>query len=204
MPSILKVLSVFCLPFLLHATIDSGGSQTVVGAYHNHGSIGASFETRSSEVGSDGNHSGLIEVLYAPVTHAIVDVDVDGMDDRWEADNSLTVGVDDSFSDEDGDGVSALMEFLAGSDPNDANSFFKPIFTQQGGIYSLTLQSQLNRHYRFWVSADLETWVDWTDKTGTGELITFTFEPSSEDALSEFTAEELVKCFFRIELSFTQ
>ena len=192
------------LPLFLNAEIDSGGTQTAVGTYRNHSTLGASFETRSSEVGSYENHSGLIEVLYAPVMHAVVDVDVDGMDDRWEADYSLTVGVDDSSSDVDGDGVSALMEFLAGTDPNDSSSFFKPSFTQQEGIYSLSIQSQLNRNYRFWVSVDLETWVHWTDTTGTGETITFTFDPGSSDALSEFTAEELVKCFFRIELSFAQ
>jgi len=45
------------------------------------------------------------------------DVDNDDMADPWEADNGLTVGVDDSALDPDLDGLTNLDEFLGGTDP---------------------------------------------------------------------------------------
>ena len=202
MTFILKAIFLVSLPFLLNAGIDSGGGQSAVGGYQNHSSIGAAFATSASVLGGNDSHSGIIEVIYAPVIHAIVDVDSDGMDDRWEDANRLNVGENDSASDLDGDGVTALMEFLAGSDPNDSNSNLKPTIESDGARYFISIHSQLQRNYRFWVSVDLETWVHWIDHSGTGESMTFTFDPSSSEALSAFSAEALRNCFFRIELSF--
>ena len=198
------LILLFSSSFLHGAGIDSGGNKSTVGTLTNHGSIGAIVCSGTSTTGYLRSHAGLIEVLYAVPTSEADDSDNDNMPDAWEEENGLVVGFDDAGSDKDKDGISNLMEFLAGSDPNDSSSFFKPSFTQQQGIYSLTVQSQLNRNYRFWVSVDLETWVDWADDSGTGESLTFTFDPSSSEVLTEFTTEQLHNCFFRIELSLEQ
>lgn len=54
----------------------------------------------------------------------VADSDVDGMDDKFEIDNSppLNASRNDAAVDSDGDGLSNLTEYLRGSDPSDANS----------------------------------------------------------------------------------
>lgn len=49
------------------------------------------------------------------------DNDHDGMGDRWEEDNGLDPTRDDSLEDPDGDGVTNLMEYRLGSNPNEAD-----------------------------------------------------------------------------------
>jgi hypothetical protein len=53
------------------------------------------------------------------------DQDGDGMPDAWELAHGLVVGINDANLDPDGDGVTNLQEFLAGTDPQDINSFLK-------------------------------------------------------------------------------
>ena len=50
------------------------------------------------------------------------DEDQDGMHDTWEDENGLQIGTDDSGDDPDGDGASNLTEFLADTDPGDADT----------------------------------------------------------------------------------
>ncbi|MGA1793671.1 MAG: C25 family cysteine peptidase [Thermoplasmatota archaeon] len=59
------------------------------------------------------------------------DCDKDGMDDLWEYNNGLSVGVDDSGSDADEDGFSNLVEYQKGTDPKDDLSF--PTSGKDGG-----------------------------------------------------------------------
>ncbi|MCB1132039.1 MAG: hypothetical protein KDN05_12985, partial [Verrucomicrobiae bacterium] len=57
---------------------------------------------------------------------SFVDVEPDGMDDGWEIDNGLIVGVDDSAGDADSnggaDGLSNVLEYDNGTDPQDSDS----------------------------------------------------------------------------------
>ena len=51
-----------------------------------------------------------------------MDSDKDGMPDLWEQLHGLKVGEDDSKEDRDGDGVTNLEEFLAGTNPNNPDT----------------------------------------------------------------------------------
>ncbi len=46
------------------------------------------------------------------------DMDNDGMNDRWEAESLLNVAVNDAGSDNDGDGMTNIMEFILGMNPS--------------------------------------------------------------------------------------
>ena len=50
------------------------------------------------------------------------DTDLDGMDDDWETTYGLSVGTDDSADDLDGDSLTNLEEYLAGTDPSDTDT----------------------------------------------------------------------------------
>ncbi|MGA1873843.1 MAG: hypothetical protein ACMUHY_09250 [Thermoplasmatota archaeon] len=54
------------------------------------------------------------------------DIEPDGMLDRWEQANFLTIGYDDSDEDADGDGWTNLMEYNKGTDPQDKASHPPP------------------------------------------------------------------------------
>ncbi len=105
------------------------------------------------------------------------DADNDGLPDSWEVQyfNSLTKT---ARGDEDGDGQSNLMEFIAGTIPNDANSLFRikaPIAGPDGG-FGLRWDSVVGRIYTVMKSDTLVG--DWsavsTPMQGTGGELTFT------------------------------
>jgi len=55
------------------------------------------------------------------------DVDTDGMSDDWERSHSLNIGIDDSISDYDSDGLNNLQEYLTQTNPNYEDSDFDGI-----------------------------------------------------------------------------
>jgi Tol biopolymer transport system component len=95
------------------------------------------------------------------------DTDGDGMDDDWE----VTYFGDKSRNgagDFDGDGVSDLQEFLAGTDPTNINSYFRvlTIAPAGGGAKLLFWSGNPDRSYRAEFKDDLGA-ASWTALTGT-------------------------------------
>lgn len=91
--------------------------------------------------------------ISASITDTIIfefDQDGDGMPDRWErdffGDTTSTVAAADS----DGDGMSNLEEFLAGTDPTDASSVYlgATITPATGSDLTLTWSTIVGRRYR--------------------------------------------------------
>jgi hypothetical protein len=71
--------------------------------------------------GTDPN--GFIGVFELVVTAGLLnDVDGDGMDDTWESNHGLNVGVNDASDDPDNDGLSNIQEFAANTNPQQADT----------------------------------------------------------------------------------
>lgn len=75
-------------------------------------------------VGTEGGTAsgGFIGVFELRVKAFASDSDNDGMNDDWERQHGLIVGIDDSGEDPDNDGLTNLEEFLAGTNPRVADT----------------------------------------------------------------------------------
>ncbi len=98
-------------------------------------------------IGTEGGTAsgGFLGVAELSV-YARVDVDADGMDDNWEREHGLTVGVNDAGQDPDGDGLTNLQEYQLGTDPQKAD-------TDGDG---LTDGAEVNTHHTNPLSADTD------------------------------------------------
>jgi Bacterial TSP3 repeat len=96
-----------------------------------------------------------------------VDSEPDGMDDDWEVAFFGNLS-HDGTADTDGDGATDLQEFLAGTDPTNANSVFRVLTIQSagGGTKTLLWSGNSTRSYRAEFKDDL-TVATWTALTGT-------------------------------------
>jgi hypothetical protein len=170
--------SVFALwlgmPIFAFAEIDSGGGRGPVGSYVNHDSIGLPFATDAGTVGAYSNHPGLIEVIYpaAPALDPNADTDHDWLPDAWEVAHLGSINATPG-ADADGDGTTNLMEYLAGTDPADASSAFRPTVQAVGNDLVLQAQTVAGRRYRVWGSPDLKTWTALDTISGDGNPVQF-------------------------------
>ncbi|MEI7955495.1 MAG: hypothetical protein WCJ66_10045, partial [Verrucomicrobiota bacterium] len=112
---------------VIHFRINGGAWQTyspdavppVVPSFTSSGNLEAFADDRF-----DGSYSPVVQGNYilgslsALQTAAFVDANGDGIDDNW----AKMFGVASAGDDVDGDGRTALQEYLDGTDPNDASS----------------------------------------------------------------------------------
>lgn len=95
------------------------------------------------------------------------DSDGDGMPDEWEIANGMTVGADDAALDSDGDGLSNLQEYLAGTSPtNQASALRIEAFdpADPDGGFVLRFLAVSNRSYE----------IQWRDVPDSGSWSPFT------------------------------
>lgn len=198
-----SLLLAACLPaFATFATaaIDSGGGKTSVGPLNNHASLGGTVAAGPIPVASHINRPGLIEVLF-PSTSGITNPDADGngLPDAWEIANFGATGVDPA-ADADGDTTNNRFEYLAGTDPRDRLSVFRPAGTYSGSLFHMALPTANGRQYKIWISRDLQNWVLDTTLTGNGQLQAYQFDETTMPPGPFHSSIHPSSYFFRIEV----
>jgi hypothetical protein len=181
------------------AQIDSGGGKSSGGTFSNHASLGESFATLSTQIGTATNHPGLIEVLYPITPFSITDVGGNGLPDGWEISHFGNYSVDPS-ADSDFDTTSNLLEYLAGTDPINAASLFRPEGNFINGIYHLPLPTIKGRDYQVWVTRDLANWVLQSTYAGDGTEKLFTFDEATILSGPLYSPSHSSHYFFRVNI----
>jgi hypothetical protein len=183
------------------AQIDAGGGKSAVGTMTNHASIGGIVATNPQPAGSLTLRSGLIEVLYAAAQPLDPDADANsnGLPDAWEEEHFQGQTIDPE-ADADGDGTTNRMEYLAGTNPRDRNSFFRPAGSMNGSVFTLPIPTVAGRNYKIWATRDLASWHLRQTLTGDGTMQTFTFDESTITSGPLHASGQSAKCFFRVEI----
>lgn len=112
------------------------------------------------------NLAGSATSAVATITVSVSDSDGDGLPDAWELAHGLTVGVNDSGLDPDLDTMTNLAEFIAGTDPQDGQSFLKvDSITPVSGSADIRFLAVSNRTYSLLYKPAVGPgpWVKFTD-----------------------------------------
>ncbi len=119
------------------------------------GATNAALTFASAQAANSGTYTVVITNIAGAITSAVAtltvestDADNDGMPDAWELANGLLPSVNDANLDADGDGLTNLDEFNAGTDPQSALSSLRvELISANGGSASLRFHAASNRAY---------------------------------------------------------
>jgi hypothetical protein len=188
------------VPLLLYSNIDSGGGKSSINQLSNHSSIGSYIASTSTSVGSNANKTGFLNVVFLPYAFSEVnlDQDGDGMLDEWEAQHGLLTSVDDSGSDYDGDQMTALEEFIAGTDPTDPSSHLNLFIEMLEDAMRISFDTNPSRTYELRVTQDFSTYHSYATITGDGQTYELILDPFSDVSLQGFNFDQDNKFFFRL------
>jgi hypothetical protein len=112
-----------------------------------------------------------------------------------------TVTAFDSSEDEDGDGTSNFIEYLAGTNPQSAASVFRPSGAYEGGVFRMPVPTMTGRDYRIWASRDLENWTLYRTLAGNGSVRLFEFNEATITSGPLYSGGKPSSCFFRISIT---
>ena len=200
-----RVFYFFIISATVFAGIDSGGGVSTIGKSTNQSTIGGYLATTATNIGSANNSTGFMQVIYVPaILSANNDRDADGIPDDWENLYGLSTDTDDSASDYDNDGMSALMEYLAGTSPIDRQSRLEVHITEVNDKAHVSLNTALGRTYEFLVSQDFETYVSWSTLPGTGDTETLIFDMEGPDVEANFGFNPKEDFFYKVKLQITE
>ena len=135
----------------------------------------------------------------------IPDNDGDTLPNTFELANGLDPDWPlDAETDLDGDGMTNVNEFVAGTNPNDSSDIFQiSDFGFTGDNVTVSWPSVLGRTYELVGSTDLVNWFPVRSTPGTGNELSFTIDRSTIDN-GESTAGDSDKLFMRVEVTVTR
>jgi hypothetical protein len=151
-------------------------------------------------VDSAGNISRLRREVQVQPADPNQDGDGDGLPDLWEEAYFAGRNVSPA-SDPDGDGTNNLMEYLAGTNPLDRASIFRPFGSLSGTVYTLPIPTVAGRSYKIWATRDLASWHFRQTLTGDGTVKNFTLDESSITSGPLYAPSQAASWFFRVEVS---
>jgi hypothetical protein len=125
------------------------------------------------------NANGSTSAFAVNRTVTMTDSDGDGIPDAYETAHGLNPSLNDAALDPDGDGLTNLQEYLAGSDPHDATSKMSLTLTSQaGGDMAIDVATLAGKTYRIEKRLSLGSGTVWLPLVenilGTGSVLRIT------------------------------
>ncbi|MDB6034189.1 MAG: metallophosphoesterase, partial [Verrucomicrobiales bacterium] len=118
------------------------------------------------------NTAGSVTSAVANVTVSVLDTDGDGIPDLWEKAHGLNYQVNDANLDPDHDGMTNLQEYLAGTDPQRADSYLRVDSLALGASGSaITFLAMSNHTYSVLANESLNP-TGWTNVGNTSARTT--------------------------------
>ena len=150
-------------------------------------------------IGNEYVFPGQLEVVYARANPTDADIDGNGIPDFWGRYYFGTSRLS-AVGDDDGDGDSNLLEFLAGNNPRSPLSSYRTQPSYSAGTFALDFPTMTGRTYRVWWSADLKaSWALHQTHQGNGQTARSAFTPAIHDPLHASRGGR-PKYFFRVEI----